>query len=399
MSLEKYRRDTLMEEEGMMEEGTPRDIILEELKRKLKNSFSYESGRILRSMCTRPHPLAKQIFTRFLDVNAGDPELFPYTSELEQEIVQMLGSLLSNPKASGHIVTGGTESNLLALWVARKLAGKGRREIIVPTSAHYSFDRAADMLGMKLIKVGLNEKFEVDVDAVRRRINSKTAAIVGVAGSTDLGVVDPIRELSEIALENNIYLHVDAAFGGFILPFLKDLGYNVPDFDFKLEGVCSISIDPHKMGLAPIPAGCILFRNRAMEEVIGMEVPYFSGGVKQYSLVGTRSGASIIAVWVLLRYLGRQGYRRIVGRCMRLTHKLANGIERIKGLDIIIKPVMNIVCFKSEVYEIAHIAKRLKLKGWAISFKPDYIRVVIMPHVKERHIMLFLKDLKQIMKN
>jgi tyrosine decarboxylase/aspartate 1-decarboxylase len=229
----------------MQVKGLAEKALLEELESRLQGDFSYDSGRIVGSMCTSPHPIARKVYTRFLDKNLGDSGLFPVVAEIEKETIKMLGTLLSNSEASGHIVTGGTEANVLALWTARKFANKTNCEVIVPASAHCSFDKAADLLGLKIVKAKLNDRFQVDVDAVKRAVNPKTIAIVGIAGTTGLGVVDPIEELSDLAQERSLYFHVDAAFGGFVLPFLKDLGYKVTVFDFAVPGVCSITVDPH----------------------------------------------------------------------------------------------------------------------------------------------------------
>jgi tyrosine decarboxylase/aspartate 1-decarboxylase len=380
--------------------GLPQKIVLEELNSRLKKDFTYDSGKIIGSMCTSPHRLARKVYARFLDKNLGDSGLFPAVAELEKETVQMLGTLLSNPEASGQIVTGGTEANTLALWTAKKLSKKNNCEVIVPASAHHSFDKAADLLGLKIVKAGLNSRFQADVEAVKGAINPNTIAIVGVAGSTGLGVVDPILDLSEVAVDEGLYLHVDAAFGGFVLPFLKELKYDVPDFDFSLSGVCSITIDPHKMGLAPIPAGGILFRNDSLRRQITWNISYLAGGeTEQATIVGTRSGASVIAVWTLLKYLGREGYRRVVGQCMRLTRSLAERIPTIKGLNVVTEPTMNIIGFKSERSDIRQIAQELRVRGWAVSLFPSYIRIAVMPHVKEGHIERFLEDLKVIVDN
>jgi len=383
----------------MEKEGLPRSSVLNELESRLVEDFTYDSGRIIGSMCTCPHPLASKVYTRFLDRNLGDSGLFPALVKLEKETVHMLGTLLSNPKASGHIVTGGTEANTLALWAAKKLSEKKCCNVVVPASAHYSFDRAADLLGLKIVRVKLNSRFQVDVEAVKKAVNPNTIAIVGVAGTTGLGVVDPIRGLSKIATEENLYLHVDAAFGGFVLPFLKELGFDVPDFDFSLPGVCSITIDPHKMGLAPIPAGGILFRNEKLRKAVAWNVSYLAGGeTEQATFVGTRSGASVVAVWALLKHLGKESYKRIVRSCMSLTLKLAGEIRKINGLDIVAEPTMNIVGIKSGVFDIGRIAEKLRLRKWAVSLFPSHIRIVVMPHVKKQHIEEFLEDLKGIVK-
>jgi len=212
-----------------------------------------------------------------------------------------------------------------------------------------------------------------------------------------LGVVDPISELSEIAVKKDLYLHVDAAFGGFVLPFLKELEFDVPGFDFSLPGVCSITIDPHKMGLAPIPAGGILFRNEKLRNAVAWNVSYLAGGeTEQATFVGTRSGASVIAVWALLKHLGKEGYKKIVGSCMRLTWKLVEEIQKINGLSIALEPTMNIVGIESEVFDIHRTAKELRVRKWTVSLFPNHIRIVVMPHVQKRHIEKFLEDLKDI---
>jgi tyrosine decarboxylase/aspartate 1-decarboxylase len=381
----------------MENEGLSQSSVLKELELRLSRDFTYSSGRIIGSMCTCPHPLARKVYTRFLDRNLGDSGLSPALVELEKETMHILGTLLSNPKASGHIVTGGTEANTLALWAAKKLSKKKHCEVIVPASAHYSFDKAADLLSLKIVKIGLNSRFQVDVGAVEKAVNSNTIAIVGVAGTTGLGVVDPISELSEIAVRKNLYLHVDAAFGGFVLPFLKELGFSVPDFDFSLPGVRSITIDPHKMGLAPIPAGGMLFRDESLRKAVAWNVSYLAGGEsEQATVVGTRSGASVVAVWALLKHLGTAGYKRIVRSCMHLTWKLAGGISKINGLDIMTEPSTNIVGIKSEVLDIRRIAKELRLRKWAVSLFANHIRIVVMPHVHKQHIEEFLEDLKDI---
>jgi tyrosine decarboxylase/aspartate 1-decarboxylase len=381
----------------LKEKGLPKTLVLQQLKSKLEEDFTYDSGKILGSMCTKPHAFAKQIYMKCFEKNLGDPGLFPATAELEREAIQFLGSLFSNPRARGHFVSGGTEANIMALWAARNLSKKTRSEVIIPVSAHYSFDKAADLLGFKLVKVKLDEQFQVDIAAVKNAVTSKTLALVGVAGSTDLGIVDSITELSEIALTQNLYLHVDAAFGGFVLPFFKELGYPSFDFDFKLPGVCSITVDPHKMGLAPIPAGGILFRDEAIMKSVSVEVPYLAGGnTEQSTIVGTRSGASAVAVWALLMHLGREGYKAVVKRCMNLTLKLAEGIEKMDKVSLVTKPVMNIVGIKSNVIDIRLAAQELREKGWAVSVFPNHIRIAVMPHIKLAHVQSFLKDLKKI---
>ncbi len=381
------------------ERGLPKGVILKELRRRLQKDFTHDSGRIMGSMCASPHRFSRQVYARFLEKNLGDPGLFPATAEIEQEAVHMLGSLLSHPKAFGHIVSGGTEANILAMWAARNLYNNDRREIVAPESVHLSFEKAADLLNLRLLKVKLDDDFRMDLEDAESKISNRTCALVAVAGTTGLGVVDPIAELSEMALSHNVTLHVDAAFGGFVLPFLNELGFNVPDFDFMLPGVCSMTSDPHKMGLASVPAGGILFRNAAMMKAVGKRVSYLAGGeTEQTTLLGTRPGAASLAVWALLKHMGREGYRTIIRRCMKLTLKLVKGIEDIEGLSLVTRPTLNVVGIRSEDMSIQALAHELRKRGWAIALFPNYIRVVVMPHIKAFHIQVFLEDLNEAVK-
>ena len=379
----------------MNERGLPRDEVLAELSAHLRKDLTYHEGWILGSMCTRPHEFATAVFSSCFEKNSGDPGLFEGTAELEKEAIGMIGCMLSKSDAGGNIVSGGTEANILALWAARKLRKKATPEVIVPVSAHASFDKAADLLGLRLIKVGLDDKYQVDAKAVRRAITNNTTAIVGIAGTTDLGVVDPIRELSDLAEDYDLYLHVDASFGGFVIPFLRELGHDIPEFDFKLPGVCSVTIDAHKMGMAPIPAGGILFRDSSLSKAIEFTAPYLPGGeTSQATIVGTRPGASVAAVWALLKHLGRAGYREIVRRCMALTWRLAEEVGTIEGLDLVLPPTLNMLGIKSTIFDIQLVHDELKERGWAPSLFPDHVTVVVMPHITSQHVRDFVEDLR-----
>jgi tyrosine decarboxylase/aspartate 1-decarboxylase len=374
-------------------------MLFQKLKTRLQQDSTYKSGKILGSMCTEPHSLAKRVYMQCLEKNLGDPYLFPATAELEQEVIQMFGSLLSTPNAHGHIVSGGTEANILALWTARNLVKRKRSEVIASVSSHFSFDKAADLLGLKLVKIGLNSRFQIDIEAVEESITANTCNY-RKRRHNRLGVVDPISELSEIALANDVYFHVDSAFGGFVLPFLKNLRLQAPAFDFRFSGVHSITIDPHKIGFAPIPAGGMLFRDASIVKPTGMKVSYLAGGETNLTtLVGTRSGTSVITVWTLLMHLGRAGYETVVKRCMKLKWMLTEGVRQIDGVSLVTQPIINIVGIKSDVIDVQLITKELRKKGWAISLFAHHIRIVVMPHTKSSYIKAFLDDLREITKS
>lgn len=374
--------------------------ILKELNELHELDHDYSDGRILGSMCTEAHPFAKEVYCKFLDTNLGDPGLFKGTKRIENDVVKSIGKLLSLDNAYGNIVTGGTEANIMAIRAARNHARKYKGitdgEIIIPDSAHFSFKKAADMLNLKIVESKLDDNYRIDVESIKNAISDKTVAIVAIAGTTELGLIDPIEEISKIAHENNIYFHVDAAFGGFSIPFLKEIGYDLPVFDFSLPGVCSITVDPHKMGLAPIPAGGIIFRKEEYLDVMAVDSPYLT--VKtQSTIVGTRLGASSAATYAIMKYFGKEGYCRLAAELMDNTKFLARNLKKL-GYEIVCEPELNIVAFNHPEMNANDLAQKLEDLGWKVSVAkcPVAIRVVLMNHIKKNHLEELLKDLKEI---
>ena len=384
----------------MDEKPVDKEIILKELSEFHELDYDYADGRILGSMCTEAHPFAKEVYCKFLDTNLGDPGLFKGTKLIESKVIESIGEFLSIEKPYGHIVTGGTEANLMAIRAARNHARKYKGivdgEIIVPASAHFSFKKAADMLNLRIVEADLDENYKIDIKSLKELISDKTIAIVAIAGTTELGLIDPIEEISKIAFENNIYFHVDAAFGGFSIPFLRNMGFDLPVFDFSLPGVCSITVDPHKMGLAPIPAGGILFREEEYLEVMAVDSPYLT--VKtQSTIVGTRLGASSAATYAVMKYFGKEGYSKLAKDLMDNTYFFKEGLEDL-GYVVVCEPELNIVAFNHPTMETNELAEKLEELGWKVSVAkcPVAIRVVLMNHIKLEHLKKLLEDLKEI---
>ncbi len=378
----------------MEERGLSREAVESLLQEKKLMDLSYE--RILSSMCTYPHDIAINAHKLFLESNLGDSGLFPGTKEMEEKVVRMIGSLLGNENAAGYLSTGGTESNIQAIRAIRnRKRNEGVRDmnIIVPETAHFSFEKIADLLNLEVRQASLDAQLKVDVNAVERLIDRNTIALVGIAGTTEFGQIDPIEALSALALDRELFLLVDAAFGGFVIPFLEQ-HYT---FDFALEGVSAISVDPHKMGLSTLGAGCLLFRDPTFLDELVVAAPYLSTK-RQYSLVGTRSGASTAATYAVLKYLGREGLRENVRECMRLTRLLIRGTKRLSIFPVI-EPVMNVVTLGLPDDDLARVAKALKERRWRVSLTrhPKALRLVIMPHTDEETIRYFLDDLEEIL--
>ena len=369
--------------------------ILRELQNHRNNDFTFSSGHILGSMCTQPHNIAKEVYIKFLETNLGDPELFPGSKEIEKKLIRFIVSILNAPKtATGIIGSGGTESNITAIWLAKNITGK--KELIIPKSAHFSFEKIASLMDIKLVNMPLDEDYCMDISDIRKKINKNTCAIVGIAGSTELGTIDPISELSEICYDENIFLHIDAAFGGFVIPFLKKMGYDITDFDFNLKGVSSVSIDAHKMGCSAIPLGALIIRNNKWLDKISVKTPYISGK-KQAGILATRSAGPVAAAYAVTKYLGVEGYKNIVRKCMDTTRYTEKKINDL-GLKLIVKPTMNVLGIKLK--SPSKVSKNLTKLGWKVN-KMDRlsaIRIVLMPHVTKEIIDDFIPDLKKACK-
>jgi tyrosine decarboxylase/aspartate 1-decarboxylase len=229
--------------------------------------------------------------------------------------------------------------------------------------------------------VPLGEDFRMDAQKAAEQIDRNTVCLVGIAGTTEYGMVDPIADLAKIAEAQDIFFHVDAAFGGMVIPFLK---HPIP-FDFALPGVTTIAVDPHKMGMSTIPAGCLLTREPDMLHTLNIDTPYLS--VKQeYTLAGTRPGAPVVGALAVLDYLGIEGMKAIVSGCMKNTRRLIAGMETF-GIPRAATPDVNVATF----------ACRNVPEPWKVSWtRQGHLRIVCMPHVHGDRIEAFLKDIGEL---
>jgi len=374
----------------LRELGLSEEEIMIALRETRRKDLSYD--RIFSSMCTPPHPIALRAHQMFQETNLGDPGLFPGSAELEQEAVRMMAELLGHPGACGYLSTGGTESNIQAIRAARNAHDFRDGNIIVPRSAHFSFDKIGDLLCLEIRKADLDDDLKVDVGCVEELIDEKTVSLVGIAGTTEFGQVDPIDRLAKLALDWGIHLHVDAAFGGFVLPFLRGDWR----WDFSVEGVTSITIDPHKMGMATIPGGGLLFRHPEDLERLAAYAPYLTVA-RPKALTGTRSGAAAAAIWAVMNHLGRKGFAEVVDRCMQLSRRMVAGAREI-GVEPVIEPVMNVVTLRMDNPE--EVRADLLERRWRVSTtrSPGALRLILMPHSTSENVDLFLSDLEDVLR-
>ena len=202
----------------MRTRGAPAGEVMAELREARDDDLHYRDGRIFGSMCTEPLPIARRAHEMFLETNLGNPGYYKGTWRLERETLRFLERMLHGKRLGGFTVSGATEGNITALWMARNLTR--RRTVVCAKTAHFSVRKAADLLGMQCVEVGYDEAYRMDVGQLRKQLTMDVAAVVAVAGTTELGQVDPIEEIGELC-QDRALLHVDAAFGGFVLPFLR----------------------------------------------------------------------------------------------------------------------------------------------------------------------------------
>lgn len=377
----------------MQENGLSLREVRKALRAARDADLSLADGEILGSMCTAPHEAAAAAHALFLETNLGDPAHFPGTARLEREVLDDLKQLLHAPAgAEGRYLTGGTEANILACYLAREKTGK--RTIVLPESGHFSFEKAARLLGMTLRYVPTTPSGHADPVAMSKAIGKDTALVVAIAGTTELGLVDPIAEVAALAAKKKVLLHVDAAYGGYLLPFLAEANRTAKPFDFALPGVWSVAMDPHKMGMATIPGGALVLRDGRDWARIAVKSPYVSTE-SQSTLMGTRPGAAVAAAWAVHRHLGRAGFASTVETCLDNATYLAARLQGL-GIELVAAPELAVVTFRAD--DPTGLAAALRAKGFGVNVVPRLaaIRIVVNPHVTRKVLDKFLRALQEV---
>ncbi len=380
----------------METDGVARLDVERELGEAFEADLHLADGTVLYSMCNSPPQLSRDAHMQFIESNLGDPDLYPGTQKLEQSMLNMLLHLLHGDRdAGGMAVAGGSEANITALWIYRNLTGK--TEIVLPRTAHYSFETAADLLRMKLKYVDVDDQYAAIPSAVQQALSPDTAAVVAIAGTTEHGQLDPIGPIQKICLESSVPLHVDAAFGGLVFPFLQRAGYDIAGWDFNLEGVTSIAVDPHKMGQATMPCGVLLLRDPALLDQIARDTFYLSAETL-HSLLGTRCSAGVASAYAMMRHLGITGFTTLVQDCMSKTRELTQLLEELE-FSLAIEPISPVVCIRMESeHDARQVRADLAQRGWRVSTSrhPPGIRLVMMPHIPRSAVTAFVADLQGV---
>ncbi len=330
--------------------------------------------------------LLKDAYTEFISENGLSPMAFPSLRKFEAEVVRICADLFhGDTEACGSMTSGGSESVLMAVKTARewgKAHGRATPELVVPVTVHPAFEKAAHYFQMPIHHAPVGPDFRVDVAAVEKLCNANTALVVGSAMPYPHGVVDPIFELGALAAHKGILCHVDACLGGFLLPFARKLGRDIPAFGFDVPGVTSLSADLHKYGYAAKGASVVLYRTHALRKHQFFTYSQWPGGLYlSPSMTGTRPGGAIAAAWAVLHYLGEAGYLAKVKGILETTDKLIAGIAGIEGMRILGKPHGSVFAWTSDLIDVYQLGDAMEAKGWKLDRQqmPPALHCMITP--------------------
>jgi glutamate/tyrosine decarboxylase-like PLP-dependent enzyme len=391
------------------ETGAAKEQVLEQLEALRSGDIAWKEGKTFAHVflaSEEAKETAERAYLMYLWENGLDPTLFPSLLRLENEIVAMARDhLRGDSDVVGSFTSGGTESVLLAVKTARDRARALRPdlehpEMVLPVTAHPCFHKAAHYFGVKTLIVPVDPRtFKADVEAMRDAITPRTILLVGSAPSYAHGVVDPIPDIGRLALAHDLLLHVDGCIGAFLLPFFRELGAGVTDFDFSVPGVTSISMDFHKYAFAAKGASVVLYRNAGIRRY-----QFFSwSGWPGYTLVNptiqsSRSGGPLAATWSVLRCMGHDGYLREARRLKEATDAIVSGVGSIEGLEVLGSPEMCLVAVAANGFSIFQLCDAMKERGWHVYPQlrlgelRENFHLTVLPWNVER-IDLFLGDL------
>ena len=329
--------------------------------------------------------VADQAYAMYGSTNGLNADAFPSLKKFQADVVATVNRWVHGDETSaGFMTSGGTESILLAVKTARE---RGRREfgitqpnVVLPTSAHAAFEKACYYFGLESRRVPVGADWRADVEATRQAIDANTVLIVGSAPQYPQGVVDPIVDLAAIARERNINCHVDACMGGVTLTFLERLGENIPLWDFRVDGVTSISVDLHKYGYTSKGASVIMHRNRQLRSYQTFVTDNWLGGFYGSSgVLGTKSGGPMASAWAVMNYLGDEGYLRLTESARATTRQLADAIEKIDGLQLRAYPDSTLLSFGAQDFDVFAVADELAKTGWYVDRQapPDSLHCTV----------------------
>lgn len=315
-------------------------------------------------------------------VNGLDPTAFPSYAAVENDIVAAARSLFAGGVDSvvGTMTSGGTESIGLAVlaarerWRARTGSADGHPTMVLPTTAHPAFLKAAHLFDVEVVHVPVDPTtYRADPSGVQAALDERTAMAVVSAPSYAHGVIDPVEAVAAIAAENDVLCHVDACIG-WTVPFIRADEGSAP-IDFTIPGVTSLSVDLHKYGYTPKGCSVLLVRDDELRRRHYFATTAWAGyPVVNPTLLSTRPGGPPAVAWAILHRIGIDGYRRLARTARRVTLALAAGVDEIPGLRTVVPPDATLVAFADDGGpddpDVRVVADEMTARGWTLGVQP-----------------------------
>ncbi|KAF5307262.1 hypothetical protein FQR65_LT06978 [Abscondita terminalis] len=348
--------------------------------------------------------LVTDVYGKTAYTNPLHPDVFPGLCKMEAEVIKMAANLFNgNSETCGAMTSGGTESILMAVKAYRdyglQVNGIQKPNMVVPITAHSAFDKASQYLKIKIHYVQIDPiTTQVDINAMKKAINSNTIMLVGSAPNFPYGTIDDIAAISNLGVQYGIPVHVDSCLGGFLTIFMPDAGYPVPICDFRLPGVTSISADTHKYAFTPKGSSIILYRHKKYRHHQYTVTTDWPGGVYGSPTVsGSRAGGSIAVCWATMLHFGKEGYVEATRNIVHTTKYIEKGLRDIKSIYVFGQPATSVIAIGSHVFDVYHLSSKLLKKGWNLNILqfPSGIHICVTHvHTKPGVADTFLNDVR-----
>lgn len=360
--------------EEIPEEGISVEKVLEILQSWRDKEEGFKSGKSFGGIYTDYHSVEeveKKALAMYCDSNGLYPTTFPGLRKVEAEIVRMACNLLhGDAETCGTMTSGGTESILCAMKAYRdrglKLYGITEPEIIIPESAHAAFIKGAHYFGYKLVYADTGDDWRVDLNEIKKKLNKNTVMVVGSAPSFPQGVIDDIPGIAKL-LDNypQTGLHVDGCLGGFILPWLEQLGHVTKKYAFDIPRVTSISADLHKYAFAPKGASVILWRDSSYRKFQYFSYCDWSGGLYcSPALQGSRAGGPMAGAWAVLVHMGKNGFNESAKHYYKAFTTILEGVRSIDDIYVVGDPDACTIAYASKTLDIYQVGDAMLNRGW-----------------------------------
>jgi glutamate/tyrosine decarboxylase-like PLP-dependent enzyme len=348
--------------------------------------------------------LSEEAYRRFSGENALNMGAFPSLREMHNQVVSAaLRWVHGDADAAGFMTSGGTESLVLVVRAALRRAEREGRQLarpnmVLPSSAHAALEKGADYFGVESRRVPVGADWRADTGAMIAAVDENTVLLVASAPSYPQGVVDDVPPLAAVAAERRINMHVDACMGGVTLPYMERAGAAVTPWDFRVEGVTSISIDLHKYGYAAKGSGVLLHRNKFLRADQTFVTDNWLGGTYGSSgILGTKSGGPIASSWAVMQHLGDDGYQRLTDAARRTALRIASHVDGHPLLRMRALPDSTLLCIgaRDEIrHDVFALADALAARGWYVDRQapPKSIHLTVNA-VHEDVVDHFLADL------